>query len=409
MPSFKDRSGHMIKKILVLSLSLSLLFYVGCDKKSSVDPQEPDDSIRGQIISTTPVNTYTADEIKQLLPGISLYPNFQLKYNVEALRIVYQTVNAHGEVVQASGALMVPVGADTIPILSIQHGTETLRESVASVNPSNSPEGYLGLLAASMGYLTTLPDYLGFGVSEVLHPYVHGKSNAITVIDLLRAVKSYSSENNIISNGQLFLAGYSEGGYVTLATHKEIEQKYATEFQLTAVAPMAGPYDMLSTAVTLMGQTEYKWPYYLAFFITAYNDIYGWNRLTEIFNSPYGSMMTYLFDGTKSSSEINNSLSTKISELLNQDFVTKFLNGEETEIIAALQENNLLNWAPQARIRFYHGDADDAVPYQNALTAVDSLRAMGGNNIELVTIPNGTHESASLPSIIGMLGWFEEF
>ncbi len=94
---------------------------------------------------------------------------------------------------------------------------------------------------------------------------------------------------------------------------------------------------------------------------------------------------------------------------MNQDFVTKFLNGEETEIIAALQENNLLNWAPQARIRFYHGDADDAVPYQNALTAVDSLRAMGGNNIELVTIPNGTHESASLPSIIGMLGWFEEF
>ncbi|MBL7095149.1 prolyl oligopeptidase family serine peptidase [candidate division KSB1 bacterium] len=197
--------------------------------------------------------------------------------------------------------------------------------------------------------------------------------------------------------------------WVTLATHREIEQKHGTEFQLTAVAPMAGPYDMLSTAKILMGQTEYQWPYYLAFFITAYDDIYGWNRLNDIFNSPYGDMMHLFFDGTKSSSEINNSLPTKITELINQDYLSKFFNGEEPEIFAALQENNLLNWAPQTPIRFYHGDADEAVPYQNALTAVDSLRAMGGNNIELVTIANGTHESASLPSILGMLGWFEKF
>ncbi|MBC8180669.1 hypothetical protein H8E88_06040 [candidate division KSB1 bacterium] len=148
-----------------------------------------------------------------MVPGIILYPNFQLKYNVEALRIVYQTIDARGEVVQASGALMVPIGADSLPMMSVQHGTETFRESVASVNPTNMAEGYLGLVAASMGYLITLPDYLGFGVSEVLHPYVHAKTNAITVIDLLRAVKSYSNEKSIITNGQLFLAGYSEGGY----------------------------------------------------------------------------------------------------------------------------------------------------------------------------------------------------
>ncbi len=399
----------MLKNSLIFLLSLTLLFYVGCSKKSGVDPYEPADENRGQIISSTSLKAYTIDEIKQLVPGISLYPNFQLKYNVEAFKIVYHTIDAHGEVVQASGALMVPVGTDSIPTMSIQHGTETLRESVASVSPTNMPEGYLGLVASSMGYLVTLPDYLGFGVSEILHPYVHAKTNAITVIDLLRAVKSYSTENSISTNGQLFLAGYSEGGYVTLATHKEIEQNYATEFQLTAVAPMAGPYDMLSTAITLMQQTVYQWPYYLAFFITAYDDIYGWNRLNEIFNAPYGDMMHLFFDGTKSSSEINNSLPTKITELINQDYLTKFLNGEEPEIFAALQENNLLNWAPQAPIRFYHGEADEAVPYQNALTAVDSLTAMGGSSIELITINGGTHGGASMPAILGMLGWFDEF
>ncbi len=60
--------------------------------------------------------------------------------------------------------------------MSIQHGTETKRDRVASVSPENSTEGIVGLLSASMGYLTMVPDYPGFGVSTCMHPYLHAES-----------------------------------------------------------------------------------------------------------------------------------------------------------------------------------------------------------------------------------------
>ena len=97
---------------------------------------------------------------------------------------------------------------------------------------------------ASIGYIGSSPDLLGLGVSDdVVHPYVH-KFVAEAVVDKIRAVKNFLCDKGINENGQLFIAGYSEGGYVAMATHQLIEQKYADEFQVTASAPMAGPYDM---------------------------------------------------------------------------------------------------------------------------------------------------------------------
>ena len=38
---------------------------------------------------------------------------------------------------------------------------------------------------------------------------------------------------------------------------------------------------------------------------------------------------------------------------------------------------------------------------------MDSLIANGGSNIELITIPGGTHESSALPAILDMINWIE--
>ena len=133
---------------------------------------------------------------------------------------------------------MTPLKADSLPILSINHGTVTGRDEVASIWPTNTPEGVTGLWMASMGYYSCLPDYPGFGVSEILHPYVHAKSLAISIIDMIRAAKQYAEKSGISLAEQLFLTGYSEGGYATLATHKEIENSYSDEFRVTASAPI---------------------------------------------------------------------------------------------------------------------------------------------------------------------------
>ena len=64
------------------------------------------------------------------------------------------------------------------------------------------------------------PDYLGLGVSNMLHPYHYAEATASAVIYMVRAGKLFSnSSNELQHNSQLFLTGYSEEGYASMAAH----------------------------------------------------------------------------------------------------------------------------------------------------------------------------------------------
>lgn len=229
---------------------------------------------------------------------------YDQSFAVQYVTIVYQTIDPYGNSSMASGGLFIPVATSSLPILSLQHGTEVKRENVASTSPLSSVEATTGLLTGSMGYVTAVPDYIGFGVSTAKHPYIHAGSLSTEVIDFLRAVKTYCEQNNISLNDQLFLTGYSEGGYVSLATQKEIEQNYSGEFQITAVAPLAGPYDLAGTLLDGFQKKSYPEPAYIAFLFSAYNEIYGWNRLDDIFTAPYASQVNELFNGSNTWVEV---------------------------------------------------------------------------------------------------------
>ena len=398
-------------KPLLIGLLAGLIccFTSHCSKDTGVGPEDSPQYDRGDLIDSEATGFYTPFLIEGLLTALEADLPFELNLSVRSVSITYQTVNARGEATVASGAILIPVGRANLPLLSIQHGTETYRQNVASVNPARSPEGAMGVVAGSLGYLACVADYPGLGVSKGIHPYVHAKSLAVCGVDFLRACREYCSEQGITLNGQTFLTGYSEGGYATLALQKEIESEYAAEFNLTAVAPCAGPYDLYGMMMTILQSVDYGNPAYVAYILTAYDDIYGWDRLDDFFITPYASMMGSLFDGSKTYVEVVSALPSTLSELLDSTFVADVLAGNEPEVASAFQENTLLDFAPVAPVHFFHGDADQTVFYQNALTAMDSLTVMGGTDLRLTTIPGGTHNTASLPSIIGVVDWFDGF
>ena len=390
-------------RLTFIILSIVLLMLNACLENNNENLE------RGEIISSRVLNTYSIAEIRQLWSNLGIDYSFGLRYPVDAIRIVYQTEDVNGNPTQASGALMVPGTVMSFPLMSLQHGTESKRNLVASESPLNSVEGIAGLYMSSLGYLVCIPDFLGFGVSTLRHPYCHAQSNTTASIDFIRASRQYCLENNIDENGQLFLTGYSEGGYITLALQKEIEQNYSGEFTITAVAPMAGPYDLYGTIRDVFRESSYADPGYIGYLFTAYNDIYGWNRLNDIFKSPYGDLMPDLFNGSYTWGQILAQLPGSFNQLVKTVFRNDFLNGNEPEFTSAFQQNTLLNWTPRAPIRFFHGNADRIVPYQNALTTVTNLRNNGANNISLITISGGTHETAAAQSFVGMILWFDQF
>ena len=324
-------------------------------------------------------------------------------YDVDAYRIVYYTIDTKGSFTVASGALFFPHGKDNLPLMSLHHGTQTDREMVGSVSYFNAPEGIIG---AALGYYTLVPDYLGLGESKIIHPYLHAKASADAVIDFIRACRKAASDIKIKLNGQVFLAGYSEGGYVTLAAHREIQLHYSNEITVTASSPMAGPYDPYLTSQIILENAAYDRPSYMAYLAAAYNSIYEWNNLNGIFKSPYAERIPSLIDGTKTTDEIDAQLTPDLTKLFTETFLTTFLDGTEKDFIDALRENNLIDWTPVAPVRFYHGSQDQYVPYQNSIEARDYFLSHGAN-VELITIEGGDHTTALMPSILGAIDWFD--
>ena len=391
----------------LIAIAYVLFTFQGCNKEDDPNPVVPVTHVRGEIVQTNSLGNMTVNDIQQILASANMTIPFTLNYSVETISIRYYTIDKSGNKVIVSGALLVPQGSNNLPLVSIQHGTQTKRDLVASVSPVNSTEGIVGLIMASMGYLAAVPDYLGFGASNIMHPYTHAKSLVPSVIDFMRASKTYSSQHQITLDGRVFLTGYSEGGYATLVTQKEIEENYTSEFNLTAVAPMAGPYDLHGMMQTLFQTGQYNHTAYVAYILTAYNYIYGWNRLNDFFNSPYSAIVQNLFDGSKTFSEVVNQLPSTFSALMDSTFVNNVRSGNELDFITVMQENTLLDWVPQTPINFFHGDADDISPYQHALTAVSTFTSNGATDIQLTTIPGGTHETSGPYAVIGAIQWFE--
>ena len=99
----------------------------------------------------------------------------------------------------------------------------------------------VAVVLASLGYIVLAPDYVGFGASRARPPYLLAAPSAAATVDFLTATRTWRSQTNVADNGQLFLTGCSEGGYVTMATHRALQTSASPHLQqLRMVVPGAG-------------------------------------------------------------------------------------------------------------------------------------------------------------------------
>ncbi len=121
---------------------------------------------------------------------------------------------------------------------------------------------------ASMGFIVVIPDYIGFGASASLpHPYLDAKSSTQSILDMIRATKEYSTDDKVLAKPtkDLFIFGYSQGGWATMQLQKTIEKDYSTEFNLIASSCGAGPYSIEYMNKYIVDQPIYPMPYFLAY------------------------------------------------------------------------------------------------------------------------------------------------
>ena len=344
------------------------------------------------------------------------------EFTISTYDVKYESENSDGVLDTLSGLVAIPNSTTmAFPILSYQHGTgvlDTDAPSITGLSLLNIEILAVGFLATSTGFITIFPDYVGMANPNVYHPYHIKDSYVRAVVHMIRAVNQLSQTLNegetFQYNDQLFLAGYSEGGYATLAAQSGIEQLYNDEFQITASFPMAGAYDLAGTMVDyFLSEPEYENPYYVPYVLTSHIWYYqGLDTDLNMYFEPYwAESLPTLYNGTFSGGEINNILPDNVLDILIDSVLTDFTNNEDQFLRQTLSQNTLLNWTPDSPTYLYHGIADDQVPHENSVVAYSAFQSNGASNVVLELLPEsaGGHTSAAIPSIIAGYNLMTEF
>ena len=332
------------------------------------------------------------------------------KTGVRVYKVVYNTT-FKGEPKKASGIVCVPVGTGPYPLLSFQNGTNVEHSKAPSVNPTSDLFTFAEAVA-STGFILVIPDYLGFGASEdMFHPYLHAESTKQAVADMLRAVKEMCVSRYIgeVLTNDLYLAGYSLGGWATLLMHKAAETEYTSEFNLVASACGAGPYDLLQINDLFLKSVVYPVPYYIGFIYNSYTKLgLITNPLTDVFKEPYATRLPTLYDGVKTGEEINAQLTSTIADLFTADYRANYATGTKySSIRKALSDNSVAAWKTNKPVLIIHGQADTSVPFQSSQSVYAGFVAAGvtTGTVTLVPLPGLDHSSAVLPAELTSLSW----
>jgi hypothetical protein len=294
-------------RLLPLLGAVMALAACGGDK-GSLTPSNP--TGRGQLVGTpTLTGTYSTSDLLSNLTGdplgkLLLQLTFSPTCTVNVYHFNYQTVGGKNESTQASAALMVPTGSDATcqgarPIVMYAHGTNTSKTFNMAALANNSEALLMASVFASQGYIVVAPNYAGYDTSTLTyHPYLNADQQSKDMIDSLAAARSAFTTANTSGNGKLFVTGYSQGGFVAMATHKAMQ---AAGTAVTAAAPMSGPYALAAFGDAIFeGEVNTSGPANFNLLITSYQHSYSniYTAATDVYGAQYAPTADALLPST---------------------------------------------------------------------------------------------------------------
>ena len=370
-----------------------------------------------QLISATIIDDINASTMLLYVKG-AIDANATNAFAYKAVKITYNTVNEDSKPVVASGLLVIPTATDAyqayrasqgLPPFSVSMICENHGTIFADVDAPTNKEISNGipdyataiLMTGYAGFASVDPDYIGFGASkDTVHPYIMKKASARASLDMIKASMKYMEDNGVMLNHQLYITGYSEGGYVAMATAQKVEDELGS-VNLMGVAPMAGPYNVKDLAdLEINATVRMVYPAFLADLTYSYAHYYSDVNLSEIVNPTISFAQFQLaFDGNFDTIAIHTILGLAnplngdygfythtADELFDINFINEYQNNVNSPIKVRFEENNLDNWVPRSKMNIIQCLGDEIIPFSESNNTYNKFKANGAD-VTLTAIP----------------------
>ncbi|HKS54063.1 MAG TPA: hypothetical protein VJS12_02190 [Steroidobacteraceae bacterium] len=331
-----------------------------------------------------------------LLLTLSGVDGISVQNAVDCYRMEY-TVGSGSDAVRLSGLLALPRGATPRRLVSFQHGTSTTRTAVPSRLDGTGIAA--AIVFAGNGYALIAPDYPGLGESQGRHPYYIADAIGPAVAGMIEASQRVPG----VPDGPVFLSGFSEGGWASLAALRILESEGK---RVLGSAQVAGAYDLrrVSLPTALKGGAP-SHSLYLAY--AAWGQAAYYNHpLDSVLTPEYAVTVERLFAGARPQ-EILQTLPQDPRRMFNQAFLDAFDRDEAHWYLESFAANSLVDVTPRAPVRLYYGSKDqDVVPEE----AVAAARAMSARRADVSSIDVGPveHEPSMLAAAPLILAWLAE-
>jgi hypothetical protein len=358
---------------------------------------------RGHVIEVIPLPPVSPQEIMANLQLQMAGLNYSLidyftykKYSVQAIKIIYTTIDGKGFPTTASGVVFLPAvtGFRQMPVFAYLHGTLT-RDYDAPSNLTGM-ESVIGWIMAMDGYITIEPDYLGIGDGPGIHPYLHADSEASASIDMMKALIELcaSPSVNAKPDGNLYLSGYSQGAHAALATQMELQSNPLPGLKLRKTIAGSGAYSLSNIQKKFVfDHPDYTNPSFIPYLLLGYQNVYDnlWSNIDQVFVSPYKSTIPGLFNGQYTVEEIDNELPATWKSMFVPSYLSNFQYKYFNPVNAALRDNDVINWKPTSDLHLYYCTCDEQVAYENSLLAYLTFLLKGSRNVTCLPVGPFNH------------------
>jgi predicted esterase len=388
---------------------------------------------RGSIVVNPPpvLVGFTADGYKAQLSASPTGRNLLAlsgdpKCGINFHYMEYNTVGGANEPTNATAGVMVPTGSDAActgarPVLLYAHGT-TIEKGFNMASPSTSEAGLVAAMYAAQGFIVVAPNYAGYEASRLpYHPYLNAEQQSSDMVDALRAAKKALPNVGVTASDKLVISGYSQGGHVAMATAKAIQEKYSSEFKVTALGGMSGPYSMVKTLQTVfaggvnLGATVFS-PLIFTSWQKAYGNLYA--SPADVYEAPFATgiesllpsptlTFTTVFTTGKLPLKLfasdalltgNPSLDALFAagigtpNLVKTSYRQAVLAGGATHPVAvAAAKNDLTGWTPNRPVAMCMGAQDPTVFASNTAEAATAFTTRGvGALVKVFDLENAT-------------------